>query len=232
MVHVREPAWFIAAGPISSIIEPYQRMVISGDYLYFWASDDSYALNLWRSDGTATGTIRITNIGNENQSTGAVAAIGTDGAIFTDRYATTLLLTDGSIEGTSVVASLNGIDSLTFDHMAHREVSSISPEPANCGARTARQPEPPPRGADRELWRTDRRPGRIWYGTSTKGSTTRSARTSAPAIFPSAADVRFFSRPQSMAVFMRTDYGARRVPSLGTKKATATHSRGVGRFWM
>jgi ELWxxDGT repeat protein len=108
----------IAPGPISSITEPYQRMVISGDYVYFWASDNgSYAVDLWRSDGTGTGTVRLTNLGNDNQSPGAVAAIGTHGAIFTDRYATTLFVTDGSIEGTSVVANLNSIDSLTFDHM-------------------------------------------------------------------------------------------------------------------
>jgi len=108
----------IAPGPTWSITEPYQRMVVSGDSVYFWASDNgSYAVNLWRSDGTATGTIRITNLGNEKQSPGAVAAIGTHGAIFTDGYATRLFVTDGSIEGMSVVANLNGIDSLTFDHM-------------------------------------------------------------------------------------------------------------------
>jgi len=33
------------------------------------------------------------------------------------RTATRLFVTDGSTEGTSVVANLNGIDSLTFDHM-------------------------------------------------------------------------------------------------------------------
>jgi ELWxxDGT repeat protein len=109
----------IAAGPISSIAEPYQRMMISGDYVYFWASDDGgYEVNLWRSDGTATGTIRLTNLGNLNQEPGAVAAIGTHGAIFTDRYADTLYVTDGSIEGTSVVASRDGLESLTFDHLA------------------------------------------------------------------------------------------------------------------
>lgn len=108
----------IAAGPISSITEPYQQMVISGDYVYFWASDDgSYAVNLWRSDGTATGTIRLTNLGYEHQSQGAVAAIGTHGAIFTDRNATTLFVTDGTLEGTSVVGNRDGLDSLTFDHM-------------------------------------------------------------------------------------------------------------------
>jgi ELWxxDGT repeat protein len=109
----------IAAGPISSITEPNQRMVISGDYVYFWASDDgSYAVNLWRSDGTATGTIRLTNLGNENQSAGAVASIGAHGAIFTDRYAHKLFVTDGSTEGTKIVAEGNDLDSLTFDHLA------------------------------------------------------------------------------------------------------------------
>jgi ELWxxDGT repeat protein len=106
----------IAAGPISSITEPNQRMVVSGDYVYFWASDDgSYAINLWRSDGTTIGTIRITNLGNENQSPGAVAAIGTHGAIFTDRSAAGLYVTDGSREGTALVA--DGFNSLEFDHM-------------------------------------------------------------------------------------------------------------------
>lgn len=109
----------IAAGPISSITEPGQRMVVSGEYVYFWASDDGfYDVNLWRSDGTATGTIRLTNLGNDNQSPGVVAAFGTHGAVFTDRDATTLFVTDGSTEGTRVIASGNDLDSLTFDHLA------------------------------------------------------------------------------------------------------------------
>src|SRR3954452_18920781 len=91
----------IAAGPISSIMEPYQRMVVSGDYVYFWASDSgSYGVNLWRSDGTATRTLRLTNLGNDNQSPGPVAAIGAHGAIFSDRYGHNLFVTDGSTEGT------------------------------------------------------------------------------------------------------------------------------------
>src|SRR4051794_5204707 len=94
----------IAAGPISSITEPYQRMVVSGDYVYFWASDSgSYAENLWRSDGTATGTLRLTNL-DDNHALGPVAAIGAHGAIFSDRYGHNLFVTDGSTEGTKVVA--------------------------------------------------------------------------------------------------------------------------------
>ena len=109
----------IAAGPISSITEPHQRMVVSGEYVYFWASDDgSYAVNLWRSDGTAIGTVRLTSLGNDNQSPGAVAPIGTHGAIFTDRYAKTLFVTDGSLEGTKIVAGGNDIESFPVDHLA------------------------------------------------------------------------------------------------------------------
>lgn len=94
----------IAAGPLSSITEPLQRMVVSGDYVYFWASDDgSYAVNLWRSDGTATGTVRITNLGPRNQSSSAVAAIGMHGAIFFDPFAG-LSVTDGSVDGTRAIS--------------------------------------------------------------------------------------------------------------------------------
>jgi ELWxxDGT repeat protein len=124
----------IAPGPLWSNTEPNQRMVISGDYVYFWASDDGgYAINLWRSDGT-TGTVRLSNLGNDTQQPGALAAVGTHGAIFTDQYATTLYVTDGSLEGTKVVA--DGFNSLDFDHpVSIRDVVYFA--------------------RDGELWRTD-----------------------------------------------------------------------------
>src|SRR3954453_15402479 len=92
MVRDIAPAW------ISAFIDE-QRMVISGDFVYFWAAGDGgFAVDLWRSDGTAAGTVRLTNFGNDVQQPGPIFPIGKHGAVFS---ADGLGVTDGTPEGTT-----------------------------------------------------------------------------------------------------------------------------------
>jgi len=78
-----------------------QQMVISGDLIYFWAGvDGGYAVDLWRSDGTASGTVRLTNFGNDVTHCGPIFAIGKHGAVFAPDGFGPLEVTDGTPEGT------------------------------------------------------------------------------------------------------------------------------------
>jgi ELWxxDGT repeat protein len=87
---------------------------ISGDYVYFWADPDGYALNLFRSDGTPSGTIQLTDFDSDNG--GDAVPFGTHGAIFTDDSQRALYVTDGTPEGTTKVIDTGSLANINDFH--------------------------------------------------------------------------------------------------------------------
>ena len=81
--------------------------MMSGDYVYFWAPSRPY-VDLWRSDGTAAGTINLTKSLPDafrtppvtGRDKGRAVAFGAHGAVFTVPSGPYLCVTDGTREGT------------------------------------------------------------------------------------------------------------------------------------
>ncbi|MDC0197131.1 putative Ig domain-containing protein, partial [Marine Group III euryarchaeote] len=93
------------------------KFAIMGDNLYFTAKDtctSSRCLNLWKSDGTEDGTVRITDFEDEDDTTlmmnSVGGVVGESKMVFvvdTEEYGEELWVTDGTTEGTHLVKDIN-----------------------------------------------------------------------------------------------------------------------------
>ncbi|MBL8810204.1 MAG: hypothetical protein JNM43_08510 [Planctomycetaceae bacterium] len=109
----------IAAGAGSSIDRIYNRFVVSGSSVFFTADNGSVGMELWKTDGTAAGTVLVkdiwtganwANISKLTDVAGLLYFVANDGVNGEE-----LWQSDGTTAGTSMVADLNatGIDQLT-----------------------------------------------------------------------------------------------------------------------
>jgi len=94
--------------------DPYREssptsLVAVGDALYFVADDGVKGRQLWRSDGTVSGTMSLTQI--DKGTIGNVSAVG-EGVFFTVRDdgsgGTALWHSDGTVEGTAAISQVGG----------------------------------------------------------------------------------------------------------------------------
>ncbi|MFO0977050.1 MAG: ELWxxDGT repeat protein [Planctomycetaceae bacterium] len=113
----------IAPGATGSILNQYNRFVISGSSVFFTADDGVSGVELWKTDGTTAGTMLVKDMwagsnwgaswGNASKLTdvgGLLYFVGNDGVNGEE-----LWQSDGTTAGTTMVADLNasGIDLLT-----------------------------------------------------------------------------------------------------------------------
>ncbi len=86
----------------------------SGNYLYFAADDATSGEELWRTDGTAGGTIRLTDIVAGSGNTSPEYMTDVNGAVyFTPSNGSGLWKTDGTVAGTvNLRSDLTGVSGL------------------------------------------------------------------------------------------------------------------------
>lgn len=86
------------------------QFTVFGDYLYFVANNGTYSGTLWRTDGTAEGTVEVVNPRpNGHPNISSLRALN-DKLIFTARGDNTgveLYVSDGTAEGTHMITDLN-----------------------------------------------------------------------------------------------------------------------------
>ncbi len=85
-------------------------MVVSGDYLYFIGTDSTNRTELWRTDGTAIGTIRLTSLVGSSAATQITAMVDVNGMLFFAAedtvFGSELYKSDGTVAGTQLVRDL------------------------------------------------------------------------------------------------------------------------------
>src|SRR5439155_2715523 len=101
---------------------PHQLAALDG-FLLFQASDNINGFRLWRSDGTADGTIPIHSLGPGFFDLYAPRPIAVDGLLYFrlnagDGNGSELWESDGTAEGTSLVKDINsGYPGSRIDHL-------------------------------------------------------------------------------------------------------------------
>ncbi len=85
-------------------------MVVSGDYLYFVGTDSTNRTELWRTDGTASGTIRLTSLVGSSAATQITAMADVNGILFFAAedtvFGSELYKSDGTVAGTQLVRDI------------------------------------------------------------------------------------------------------------------------------
>lgn len=94
------------------------HLTTSGDYLYFRADDGKHGKEVWRTDGTDTGTIMLTN---DTYRTDPESFIDINGTLFFTTDREKLYKSDGTVQGTVLVKNLNesGISYPYFRELTH-----------------------------------------------------------------------------------------------------------------
>ncbi len=100
------------------------NLVVMGNYIYFFASDGTFAggghgSELWRSDGTEAGTTLVADIRPGNQGSQASGLIAVDGMLYFTAYGAgsnlpALFASDGTTQGTVQIASDAGLGAHAF----------------------------------------------------------------------------------------------------------------------
>lgn len=109
----------IAAGPGSSMAQHNSGFVVNGTHAYFFANDGVKGRELWKTDGTAAGTVLVKDINAGAASSNPSQLINVDGLLYfladDGINGTEIWQSDGTTAGTSLVANLdvNGLDQLT-----------------------------------------------------------------------------------------------------------------------
>lgn len=106
----------IDAGPLTAFSGANDFIKLEGNYIYFAATDNDYNYELWKSDGTNAGTIKLSNIGATTPAIGHWNAINGK-FVFSSFdnstvYGRELWVTDGTTNGTALLKDIrNGIGS-------------------------------------------------------------------------------------------------------------------------
>ncbi len=86
------------------------NLVSIGSYLYFSAHTNTYGRELYRTDGTTSGTIRLSDFCTGTCSSSPTAPVALNGkayfAAFTSTYGNELLVSDGTTAGTTLVKDI------------------------------------------------------------------------------------------------------------------------------
>lgn len=77
-------------------------LTAAGNLVFFIATDD-YRRQLWRSDGTAGGTIELTNLGDPSNNPWLSLFTGWNGALYFKHSYTELWKSDGTVAGTALL---------------------------------------------------------------------------------------------------------------------------------
>jgi ELWxxDGT repeat protein len=99
------------------VVNSAPPMTPSGDLTYFVATDEGIAgAELWRTDGTAIGTFRLTDLKAGPANTFFTSMVAAPGGLYfvatSDAYGGEVFFTDGTVEGTRVVRDIRaGADS-------------------------------------------------------------------------------------------------------------------------
>jgi ELWxxDGT repeat protein len=134
------------SGPSSS---PRDFVASAGRSILFSAEDGIHGRELWRSDGSATGTTLLADIcpggKNSHSNPAGLTALGRRTVVFSafdDRRGTELWRTDGSATGTTLIADINPGSSSSYPRslVARGDTLFFSADDGATGA---------------ELWRTD-----------------------------------------------------------------------------
>ncbi|HQF27801.1 MAG TPA: T9SS type A sorting domain-containing protein [Bacteroidia bacterium] len=106
----------IDAGPLTAFYGATDFIKLEGNEFYFAATDNDYNYELWKSDGTAAGTIKLSNIGattpaigHWNSINGKFVFSSFDNSTI---YGRELWVTDGTPSGTTILKDIrNGLAS-------------------------------------------------------------------------------------------------------------------------
>ncbi len=109
----------IAAGPNSSMTQQNSRFLVNGSTAYFFADDGINGRELWKTDGTAFGTVLVKDVRSGAASSNPSQLINVNGLLYfiadDGVNGTEIWQSDGATAGTSLVANLdvNWLDQLT-----------------------------------------------------------------------------------------------------------------------
>ncbi|MFO0976374.1 MAG: ELWxxDGT repeat protein [Planctomycetaceae bacterium] len=109
----------IAAGANSGITPSSSRFVVNGSTAYFFANDGISGRELWKTDGTAAGTVLVKDVNAGAASSNPSQLINVDGLLYfladDGINGTEIWQSDGTAAGTLLVANLdvNWLDQLT-----------------------------------------------------------------------------------------------------------------------
>lgn len=101
----------IAAGANTGIAPPYSQFVVNGTHAYFVANDGINGRELWKTDGTAAGTVLVKDINAGAASSNPSEMINVNGLLYfladDGINGTEIWQSDGTTAGTTLVANLD-----------------------------------------------------------------------------------------------------------------------------
>jgi ELWxxDGT repeat protein len=95
-------------GPSSSP----EQLTVAGNLVYFRAYDGATRKDIWRSDGTAAGTFRLTSMGSFQYDAPVSWLTGWNGALYFRRQDMELWRSDGTVAGTALLKQFTGTSPL------------------------------------------------------------------------------------------------------------------------